>query len=207
MGVDYVANEGQKDDSSAADSVLIRCTLSKIVFPEICPVCLEEPEDLVAITILEKPLGEKGDDRTYSTLKRGTSKTDIALEAARGAATLWVPTCLRHGSGSVRTDRMRLISVAGFFILFYPILYFFLGARSSGSPVYVVGLAASVAVLLFVFLYGYYPRVLERHLKVIELEHSKDRIYLKAKNPNYMQQFISLNEMHCDVVDLIAAGN
>jgi len=136
MGVDYVANEGQGDGHSTDDSVLIRCNLSKIVFPEICPVCLEEPEDLVAITILERPLGEKGDDRTYSTLKRGISKTDIALEAARGAVTLWVPTCLRHGSGSIRSDRMRWTSVIAFFILFYPILYFFLAVRSSSSKIY-----------------------------------------------------------------------
>jgi hypothetical protein len=203
MGVDYVANEGQEDGSRTADSVLIRCTLSKIVFPEICPVCLEEPEDLVAITILERPLGEKGDDRTYSTLKRGTSKTDIALEAARGAATLWVPTCLRHGSGSVRSDRMRLIPVIGFFVLFYPILYFVLAVRSSGSLVDMGGLASSVTLLFIIFLYGYFPRALERYMKVIELEFSKDRIYLKVKDPNYLQQFMSLNEMHCDIIDSI----
>ncbi|MHA2020797.1 MAG: hypothetical protein ACW98J_04570 [Candidatus Thorarchaeota archaeon] len=198
-----MANEGQEDGSRTADSVLIRCTLSKIVFPEICPVCLEEPEDLVAITILERPLGEKGDDRTYSTLKRGTSKTDIALEAARGAATLWVPTCLRHGSGSVRSDRMRLIPVIGFFVLFYPILYFVLAVRSSGSLVDMGGLASSVTLLFIIFLYGYFPRALERYMKVIELEFSKDRIYLKVKDPNYLQQFMSLNEMHCDIIDSI----
>jgi hypothetical protein len=201
--VDYVVNDGQGDGHSKDDSVLIRCTLSKIVFPEICPVCLKEPEDLVAITILERPLGEKGDDRTYSTLKRGTSKTDIALEAARGAATLWVPTCLRHGSGSVRSDRIRLIPVVGFFILFYPILYFVLAVRSSGLLVDIVGLTASVTLLFIAFLYGYFPRALERYMKVIELESSKDRIYLKVKDPKYLQQFMSLNEMHCDIIDSI----
>jgi hypothetical protein len=199
MRVECMANEGQEDGSRTADSVLIRCTLSKITFPEICPVCLEEPEDLVAITVLERPLGEKGDDRTYSTLKRGTSKTDIALEAARGAATLWVPACLRHGSGSVRSDRMRLISVIGFFVLFYPILYFVLAVRSSGSLIDMVGLVSFVTLLFCLFLYGYFPRALERYMKVIELEYSRDRIYLKIKDPNYLQQFISLNEMHCDI--------
>ncbi len=198
-----MANESQGDGHSTEDPVLIRCTLSKIVFPEICPVCLEVPEDLVAITILERPLGEKGDDRTYSILKRGTSKTDIALEAARGAATLWVPTCLRHGSGSVRSDRIRLIPVVGFFILFYPILYFVLAVRSSGSLVDIVGLTASVTLLFITFLYGYFPRALERYMRVIELESSKDRIYLKVKDPNYLQQFMNLNEMHCDIIDSI----
>ncbi len=186
-----------------ADSALIRCTLSKIAFPEICPVCLEDPEDLVAITIIERPLGEKGDDRTYAALKHRTSKADIALEAARGATTLWVPTCLRHGSGSVRSDRMRLISAAGFFILFYPILYFFLAARSSGSYIDTIGFTVSVILLLFIFLYGYFPRALERHVKVIELEYSKDKVYLRIRNPDYFQQFLNLNEMHCDMVDSI----
>jgi hypothetical protein len=80
-----VANEGQENDNTTTASYVIRCALSKVVFPEICLVCLGEPEVLVAIAVIERPLGEKGDDRTYSTLKRGTSKTDIALEAARGA--------------------------------------------------------------------------------------------------------------------------
>ncbi|MHA2140103.1 MAG: hypothetical protein ACXADC_04595 [Candidatus Thorarchaeota archaeon] len=202
-----MADDGQEEFEYDPEASLIRCTLSKITFPEVCPVCLEEPEDLVAITILERPLGERGDDRTYSTMKRKSSKADIALEAARGAATLWVPTCLRHGSRSVRSDRMRLISVAGFFILFYPILYFFLAARSSGSPVDTVGFFASIALLILIFLYGYIPRALERNLKVVELEYSKDRVYLRIRNQSYFHRFLSLNEMHCDVVESIVYEN
>jgi hypothetical protein len=174
-----------------------------MIFPEVCPVCLKEPEDLVAITVLERPLGDRGDDRTYSALMRRTSKADIALEAARGAVTLWVPTCLKHGSGSVRSDRMRLISVLAFFILFYPILYFFLAFRSSATPQNVLGLLVTVTLLVSIFLYIYFPRALERHLKIIELERPKDRIYLTIRNPNYLRQFMSLNEMYSDIVDSI----
>lgn len=200
-----MANEGLENDNTETASYMIRCALSKVVFPEICPVCLGDPEDLVAITVIERPLGEKGDDRTYSALKRGTSKTDIALEAARGATTLWIPTCLRHGSRNVRSDKMRLMPALAFFILFYPILYFFLAVRSSNSLVNTVGLVASVVLLLSIFLYSYVPRALERHLKVIELERSKDLVYLNFKNPDYFQQFINLNEMHCDILDSIDA--
>ena len=66
-----------------------------------------------------------------------------------------------------------------------------------------IGFAISVILLLFIFLYGYFPRALERHVKVIELEYSKDKVYLRIRNPDYFQQFLNLNEMHCDMVDSI----
>jgi hypothetical protein len=203
METGYLDKKSQENEISKSDSTLIRCTLSKITFPEACPVCLKEPEDLVSITVLERPLGERGDDRTYSTLIRRTSKTNLALEAARAAVTLWVPTCLRHGSGSIRSDRMRLTAMIAFFVLFYPILYFFLAVRSSSSFENILGLAVSGGLFIIILLYSLFPRALERHLKIIELEQPKDRVYLTAINPNYLKQFMRLNEMHCDIVESI----
>lgn len=203
-----MVDEGQSDEIADTESTLVKCSLSKMEFPEICPVCLKEPEDLVAITIIERPLGDRGDDRTYSAVKRGTSKADITLEAARGATTLWVPTCMKHGSANVRSDKMRMVSWLSFFIMFYPILYFVLtissSLRDSSVTVFdVVGLGASLALFLGLSFYGCFPRALERTVKVVELEYAKDRIYLNIKSPRYLKQFMDLNAMHCDRVESV----
>jgi hypothetical protein len=61
-----------------------------------------------------------------SSMIRGNDKASIALETAKGTTTFPVPTCIRHGSKSVRSLRIKLIAVAGFFLFFYPILFFLL---------------------------------------------------------------------------------
>ncbi|MFW9845593.1 MAG: hypothetical protein ACFFD6_02510 [Candidatus Thorarchaeota archaeon] len=207
-----MAHEDQSDEPADTESTLVRCGLSKIEFPEVCPVCLKEPEDLVAITIIERSQGERGDDRTYSALKRGTSRADIALEAARGATTLWVPACMKHGSANVRSDRMRIISWLSFFIMFYPILYFILAlsrslANSSVGIFEVAGLGVSLVLFLGLSLYGCFPRALERTVKVVELEYAKDRVYLDIRNPTYLKQFMQLNAMHCSRVESVISDN
>ena len=75
----------------------IRGKVSKIQFPELCPVCFNDVEDLVFVTIIEKT----GDFDPISW-SNGSDKTKLALKAARGYTTFAIPTCLRHGSKSVR---------------------------------------------------------------------------------------------------------
>jgi hypothetical protein len=101
----------------------VKAKISRIQFPEICPVCLNDAEDLVFVTVIER-IGS--DSYESSSMIKGEDKISAALEAAKGATTFPVPTCLRHGSKSVRSLRTKLFAVAGFFIFFYPILFFLL---------------------------------------------------------------------------------
>jgi hypothetical protein len=59
----------------------IRVKLSKIRFPEVCPVCLDEVEDLVFVTIVERAR----DDFEAREWSDGRDKTKAALNAASGA--------------------------------------------------------------------------------------------------------------------------
>ncbi|MFW9963611.1 MAG: hypothetical protein ACFFCX_08610 [Candidatus Sifarchaeia archaeon] len=180
----------------------LRVKLSKIQFPEVCPVCLEGPEDLVFVTIFERTY----DDYASSSWNKHQSKTDIALKASEGAATFSIPTCMRHGSKSVRTLRTKLISAVGFFVLFYPILFFLLQinvaiiySRPLLQPV--VGLISTTGLLIVIVLYSLIPRALERAIRFREVSRSKDSVLLSFSNMEYYALFFNLNKMNADIVN------
>jgi hypothetical protein len=177
------------------DSSKVRVKLSKIRFPEVCPVCLEEPEDLVFVTVVEKV----GDDYTTSSWAK-QDKTDIALEAAKGVTTFNIPTCMRHGSRSVRSLRMKLIAALGFFILFYPILFYLLRInvalvyeRSLTQPL--LGFFITTFALFMILLYGLFPRALERSIRFHRVIRTKDMVLLSILNSEYRRLFLELNGM------------
>ncbi|MFX1578239.1 MAG: hypothetical protein ACFFBJ_01225 [Promethearchaeota archaeon] len=175
------------------DSSKVRVKLSKIQFPEVCPVCLEEPEDLVFVTVVEKV----GDDYTTSSWAK-QDKTDIALEAAKGVTTFNIPTCMRHGSRSVRSLRTKLIAALGFFILFYPILFYLLRInvalvyeRSLTQPL--LGFFITTFALFMILLYGLFPRALERSIRFHRVIRTKDMVLLSISSSEYRRLFLELN--------------
>jgi hypothetical protein len=173
----------------------IQVRLSKIQFPDICPVCLEEPEDLVFVTVVEKV----GDDYSSSSWAK-QDKTDIALESAKGVTTFNVPTCMRHGSKSVRSLRTKLIAALGFFVLFYPILFYLLSInvalvydRDLVQPL--SGFLITTTALVLILLYGLFPRALERSVRFHRVSRTKDAVLLSLSNPEYRELFLELNGM------------
>ena len=151
---------------------VIKVKLSKIQFPDICPVCLEEAEDLVFVTVAERAR----DDFEARNWSAGRDRAQMILDAAQGATTFSVPTCMRHGSRSVRSFRSKMIAVIGFFIIFYPILYFLLSinlaltySRNLTQPL--TGFIATVLVLVAFLLYGFFPRGTAR-FRFIQLNYS-----------------------------------
>ncbi len=182
----------------------IKTKLSRIQFPEICPVCLDEAEDLVFVTVTERIGSESYES---SSMIKGEDKASIALEAARGATTFPVPTCLHHGSKSVRSLRTKLFAVVGFFIFFYPILFFLLQinaaliySRSTTEPL--VGFLFFATLLSLSILYGLFPRALERSLKFENISRAKDSVEVVMINSDYGKRFFELNEMFSEnIVD------
>ena len=183
------------------DSSKIRVKLSKIQFPEVCPVCLNEPEDLVFVTVLER----YGDDYSASSWTKQQDKTSVALDAAKGAATFAVPTCMLHGSKSVRTVKTKLIAALGFFVLFYPILfylleinYYLVTSRSLAEPL--LGLVGTTSILLVILLYALFPRALERAVNFHNVSRARDSVLLSLNNKEYRIRFLNLNEMTAALV-------
>ena len=198
-------SEDDEKNQGLVNLTLVRAKISKVEFPEKCPVCLDEPEDLVSVTITERSSVVRRDDNAVSTWADGKDKAELILASARGAVTFWVPTCMLHGSGKLRTERARFIAWAALFVLFYPALFFLLGinaaiwhSRSLFEPV------ANLIVILLVFfilvIYGYYPRALERSLKFIDIDRAKDTVYIDIMNDEYRKLFMNLNGMHADVI-------
>ena len=194
-------SEGAEKNQELANLTLVRAKISKVEFPEKCPVCLDEPEDLVSVTITERSSVVRRDDNAVSTWADGKDKAELILASARGAVTFWVPTCMLHGSGKLRTGRARFIAWAGLFVLFYPALFFLLGINAAiwhSRPLLepVVNLIVTLLVFIALVIYGYYPRALERSLKFIDIDRAKDTVYIDIMNDEYRKLFMDLNAMH-----------
>jgi hypothetical protein len=181
------------------DKVVI-AQMDKIAFPEICPVCLDEADDLVPISIYEKE-----EDRRYLTV-RSEGKDQVApfLAERKGAVTFWIPTCLFHGSKSVATTKKKVMSIVGFMILFYPLLFYILGvitALQYDRPLIPVAapLAGIFIAVVAIIGYGFYPRALERHLKFIDIDRATSRFSVFVKNDEYRKSLIEQNEMHASL--------
>ena len=179
-----------------------RVRISKIQFPEVCPVCLEDPEDLVFVTIMEK----FGDDYTSGSWASQQDKTAIALNTARGGTTFAIPTCMKHGSKSVRSLKTKLIAAIGFFVLFYPILFFLLQinvALAYSGPILppLLGALITSALLVLILVYSLFPRTLERAIRFHDVSRAKDSVLLSLSNPEYSRLFLNLNEMTIESVE------
>ena len=198
-------SEDVEKNQGLANLTLVRAKISKVEFPERCPVCLDEPEDLVSVTITERSSAIRGDENAVSTWADGKDKAELILASARSAVTFWVPTCMLHGSGKLRTGRARFIAWAAVFVLFYPAMFFLLGINAAiwySRPLLepVTGLAVILVLLFVLVIYGYYPRALERSLKFIDIDRAKDTVYIDIMNDEYRKLFMNLNGMHADVI-------
>jgi len=198
-------SEDTEKNQELANLTLVRAKISKVEFPERCPVCLDEPEDLVSVTITEKSSTLRGDESAVSMWADGKDKADLILASSRGAVTFWVPTCMLHGSSNLRTGRARFTAWAAVFVLFYPALFFRLGINAAiwnSRPLLepVAGLAIVLLLFLVLVVYGYYPRALERSLKFIDIDRAKNIVYIDIMNDEYRKLFMDLNAMHADVI-------
>jgi hypothetical protein len=158
---------------------------------------MEPAEDLVFITIIESYGPDSYESSSWS---KDSDKTTAALQSARTSTTFNVPTCMSHGSKSVRTLRTRLVSVVGFFVLFYPIVFYLLqinlalvSSRSLTEPV--ISVVFFIALLVIAILYGVIPRALERGLKFENTSRTKDLVDVIIANREYRELFRTENEM------------
>lgn len=190
-----------KQKISTGKSNRITTKLSRIHFPETCPVCSDDAEDIVFITVVE-PHGL--DSYESNLFIRADDKATATLEAAKGATTFAVPTCIRHGSGSVRGFRTKLVAAIGFFVFFYPILFFLLQinvaliySRPLMEPV--MWLIVFTSALTILIGYGVFPRALERFIKFEDVNRMKDSVTVIIKNQNYIEKFLQLNEIFAEL--------
>ena len=201
-------SEDAEMNQEFSSPTLVKTKISKVKFPEKCPVCLGAPEDLVSVTIKERSSTVMGDEGPVFMWTDGREMTDRIMASARNAVVFWVPTCTLHGSGKLKTGRARFIAWAALIVLFYPALYFVLGInvaiRHSQSLLEPVAGLTVILLLLFVLaVYGYYPRALERSLKFIDIDKAKNTVYIDIKNDEYRKLFMDLNAMHADVIHSI----
>lgn len=163
---------------------------------------MEPAEDLVFITIIESYGPDSYDSSSWV---KGDDRVEAALQSAKSATTFSVPTCIAHGSKSVRTVRTRFVSVVGFFVLFYPIVYYLLQinlaliySRSLTLPI--LGAVFFIILLLVTIFYGLFPRALERGLKFENTSRTKDSVDVVIRNREYRQRFIEMNAVFVDRV-------
>ncbi len=196
----------KKESLDNSKQTLVKAKITDIRFPEFCPVCMEEAEDLVALSVFTGP-DNRWDERKglLSGWARGEDKVDIALAQARGVTTFWVPACLIHGSGSISTTGKKVMSIAGFMFLFYPLLYFLLGlivAIEYSRPILDSLIPALLLVLAIIIdiAYGFFPRPLERSVRFLSVDDVKDEVVIHIKNPAYRDLFLNENSMTSELL-------
>ncbi len=181
----------------------IQTKISKTKFPEICPVCLQEVEDIVSVTIQDE---KWSGSHIYGFWGRAPAG-GLAIPVQEGkAVTFWIPTCLLHGSDTVRTSKTRLVTVIAFFLLFYPLLYMALQINvelSYGRSINdeITWLIILVSGLIISILYGYFPRALERAVSFENVDLVRDVVVLRFSNHEYAKLFLQLNEMYTSDLD------
>ncbi|MHA2424056.1 MAG: hypothetical protein ACXAEF_04665 [Candidatus Thorarchaeota archaeon] len=179
---------------------------TKVVFPEICPVCMNEAEDLVALTMMETKERWTETRSLVGGWAKSQDRADVILEQARGGTTFWIPACLQHGSGSVTTPRKKTMSAIGFLFLLYPFIFYVLGIAAAlefSRPLtdYVMPLAIIFGLIVLDIAYGFYPRALERNLKIWDFSIAKDRVTIVIKNNEYRELFLEQNALHADLYE------
>ncbi|MHA1908345.1 MAG: hypothetical protein ACW98Y_13685 [Candidatus Thorarchaeota archaeon] len=184
----------------------VNAKLSRVVFPEVCPVCISEAEDLVALTIMETKERWTETRSLVGGWTKSQDRADVILQESRGGTTFWIPACLQHGSGTITTPRKKVISAIGFLFLLYPFIFSVLliaNALEFSRPIGELGW-----MLLFVFiliigdiLYGFFPRALERNIRIWEISRAKDRVTIILKNEKYRMMFLEQNALHADLYE------
>lgn len=182
----------------------VKARISKIQFPEICPVCMDEAEDLVALTATETTVDRLTDRRALVGSWSAASRIDeSAPPDLSNAVIFWIPACLLHGSDTITTPRKKVASIVVFMLLFYPLLYFSLELLTAVqySRPYGTALFATIALLTAMvasMLYGFYPRALERYVKFLLIDRGKDKAVIYLKNAQYRRRFLDLNGLNAE---------
>ncbi|MHA1770134.1 MAG: hypothetical protein ACTSYL_11445 [Candidatus Thorarchaeota archaeon] len=181
---------------------IIKCTLSKLKFPEFCPVCMDEPYDLVPITVIERACDTESSGSTTTVYSRGTSMNESS-PGLQSSVLFWIPACASHAN--IRTMKKRFVGALGFFILFYPALFLILAiirdVHYGGSLPSDITLFIFIdIVMLSLILYGFFPRSLERAIIFERVNRGEDLVILRILNDDYRRQFLELNEMHAGII-------
>ncbi|TXT54313.1 MAG: hypothetical protein BAJATHORv1_70013 [Candidatus Thorarchaeota archaeon] len=180
---------------------VLKVKLSKVTFPEVCPACLEDAEDLISMEVWSD------EDKASTTFSRA-DQAESALSVKKGATVIWVPTCMSHGSKNVRTTRKVVLAWIGFLILWYPGIYFLLGLirafyYSNSILLPLLQFLVMLGIMGLVLLYGYFPRAVERNLHFLDVDIQKDTLYVLIGKQEYYDLFLELNEMHAEEIDVI----
>ncbi len=182
----------------------VKARISKIRFPEICPVCMDEAEDLVALTATETTVDRWAEKKALVGSWSASSRADDSTPSnLSNAVIFWIPACLLHGSDTITTSRKKVASIVVFMLLFYPLLYFSLGLLTAVqySRPLVPALFATIvllAAMIASIMYGFYPRALERYVRFLFIDRGRDKVMIYLKNTQYRKRFLDLNGLNAE---------
>lgn len=179
----------------------VKTKLSKLELPEVCPVCMEQAEDLVPITAYERKDSGQLAEPPRSAWR--TTRKDIgpSLHSMRGALILWVPCCAAHCN--VRSYREKYVGLCGFLLLLYPLIYMWLGiitAIGSEESIFppITGLLIVIVILIFLGVYSFFPRALERSFRIQSINRTSDYVILGLSNKEYLAAVMEENQMYAE---------
>ncbi len=185
-------------------SSIIKCTLSKVKFPEVCPVCLDEPFDLVPITVFERKSVARPPVTRADIFSSGPKPNFGRQEPETQSSVLfWIPACAAHMN--IVTIKTKAIGALGFFILFYPALFFALAmirdVRYGGNLLFdLVIFLIIVTVTGGLLAFGFMPRSLQRAIVFDGVNRGENVVLLRIHNDEYRRLFLEQNQSHADIM-------
>jgi hypothetical protein len=186
---------------------IIRVKIGSIVFPEVCPVCMREADDIVRMTVnLYSYGGALESSNPQAALREKLARSNGRITFAIPGLSFTVPVCERHAPRDI-PDKHKVVWFFSMLGGMYPGVFFLfltlnaIYTQSDFIP-FLVPWVITVLILGIISGYIFFPRSFQRYFKILDIESSGENVLLVLSNPEYRNQFLESNPMHAEVVDL-----
>jgi hypothetical protein len=185
---------------------IIRAKIGSVVFPEVCPVCLREADDIIRMTLnLYSYGGALESSNPQAALREKLAKSNGRVTFAIPGVSFSIPACHRHKPKEI-PDLHKVIWFCSMLGGMYPGLFYLLLTvnaihRGTDFVPFLIPWIITILVLGVVSGYIFFPRAFPRYFKILDIEPSGSHILLVLKNPKYRNQFLECNPMHAETFD------
>ena len=186
---------------------IIRAKIGSIVFPEVCPVCMREADDIVRMTLnLYSFGGAMESSNPQAALREKLARSNGKITFAIPGFSFSIPACHRHVPKEI-PDLHKVIWFCAMLAGMYPGLFYLLltanayHRRTDFMP-FLIPWIITILVLSAISGYIFFPRAFQRYFRILDIEPTGDYVLFVLRNPAYRHQFLESNPMHSEIFDI-----
>jgi hypothetical protein len=185
---------------------IIRAKIGSVVFPEVCPVCMNEADDIVRMTVnLYSYGGALESSNPQAALREKLARSNGQITFALPGLSFSVPVCNRHLPKEI-PDLHKVIWFCCMLGGIYPgVFYLLLTANAIHRRInffpFLIPWIITILILGAISGYIFFPRAFQRYFKFLEFEPTGENIFLHLGNSNYRDLFLENNPMNAEIID------